>query len=213
VTAHHYLHTAPDPRTRPLAYVVLLGSEPVGCLWFGRPEATRCYVGGLTYGSLADVRAGKACYDRWEILCLSRVWLSPDVQQGGRLCQPGTVPGFTDRTGRWHSSLASAVVRLALGQVNADYLLARPPCFLEEPYHLRVVMSYCDRAKHRGVIYRAAGFRLARVNAAGIETWWTDAVAPLTAEQDRAVRELAAVHPRSVRLRNERRSLFEGVSA
>jgi len=202
VIAGHYLHTAPDPRTRPFCYVVELGSQSwIGCLWFGRPESTRCYRGGLTYGSLDDVEARRAKFDRWEVLNLSRVWLSPEVQPGGRLYSPEHLPGFIDRKGLWRSTLASSLIRKALAQIGADYLLAHPPCFVEQPYAIRAVLSYCDTSLHRGVIYRAAGFSLARTNRAGIETWWTDGVAPLTPCQDRCVRELAETHPRSVRIR------------
>lgn len=208
VRAHHYLRKPPDCRSRSLCYVVQLGGELVGCLYFGRPESTRCYSGGLTYGSLTDVQAGRATYDRWEILNLSRVWLSPDVQPGGQLYTPTILPGFVDRQGVWRSTLASAVITAALGRVGFDYLTAHPPCFVEQPYVIRAVLSYCDTRLHRGTIYRAAGFRLARVNAAGLETWWTDAVAGLTADQDGVIRSLAAEHPRSVRVRNQARSLF-----
>lgn len=95
VAAHHYLRKAPDRRSRPLCYVVRAAQELVGCLFFGRPESTRCFAGGLTYGSIADVAAGRAAFDRWEILNLSRVWLSPDVQPGGRpRPRGGRRPGF-----------------------------------------------------------------------------------------------------------------------
>jgi hypothetical protein len=107
VTHAHYLHRPVDPRTRPLAYLGYLGGERVGCLIFGRPESTRCYQGGLTYGSLADVQAGKAQYSRWEVLSLARVWLSPEVQAGGASYRPDLLPGFVDRRGAWRSTLAS----------------------------------------------------------------------------------------------------------
>lgn len=105
----------------------------------------------------------------------------------------------------WRSSLASDVIRRALARVGFDYLARHPPCFVDEPYRVRAVLSYCDTRLHRGVIYRAAGFELARVNAAGIETWWTAAAAA----EDAAVRGLAASRPRSRRVRESRRTLFD----
>src|SRR5690349_17654027 len=89
VAAHHYLHTPVDSRCAPLAYEVWINADPkiygiIGYLIFGRPEATRCYDGKLTYGSLKDVRSGRAQYDRWEILNLARVWLHPRTQQPGQ---------------------------------------------------------------------------------------------------------------------------------
>lgn len=200
----HYLRKAVDPRSRPLAYVVRLAGERVGCLTFGRTQSTTCFEGELTYGSKADVTSGRARYDRWEILNLARAWLSPDVQQGGALHRPGWVPGFMDRKGTFRSSLASAVLGAALARVAADYLLVYPPCFLDEPWAIRVVLSYCDTRLHKGTVYRAAGFRLSRRNDDGVETWFTTAVAGLSAEQDEAVRRAARRSPRGQRLRAAR---------
>lgn len=211
VAAHHYLRKAPDRRSRPFCYVVRAAQELVGCLFFGRPESTRCFAGGLTYGSIADVASGRAAFDRWEILNLSRVWLSPDVQPGGRLCTPGSpvqLPGFFDRHGIWRPALASFVVRTALARIGFDYLQAHPPCFPDQPFEIRSVLSYCDTRLHRGTIYQASGFNRARKNADGIETWWTPAVAPLTEDQRQSVLQLAEVHPRSLLIRNRERSLF-----
>ena len=208
VTSFHYLHSSPDPRSRPFAYVVHLDAEPVGCLFFGRTQAASCYQGGLTYGSPADVAAGRAAFDRWEVLSLSRVWFSPDVQPGGRLHSAEHLPGFTDRRGLFRSTLASAAIRMALGRVGFDYLAAHPPVFVEQPYEIRACLSYSDTRLHRGTIYRASGFWPARTNGNGIETWWTNNVAGLTAEQDRTIRDLAATCPRSRRVRDERRVLF-----
>jgi hypothetical protein len=205
VTEQHYLHAPVDTRCAPLAYLLQRpqAAQPVGCLIFGRPEATRCYNGGLTYGSQADVASGRAQFDRWEILNLARVWLSPRVQAGGDLS--GTdLPGFWDRRGVWRSSAASWIIQAALERVGYDYLSQRPPVWVDEPYQIRAVLSYCDRSRHRGTIYRAAGFALARTNQRQIETWYTTAVAALTAEQDAQIRRLAERSPRSKRLRTGR---------
>ena len=205
VAAHHYLHTPVDPRCRPFAYVVLLGGAAVGTLIFGRPESTRCYRGGLTFGSQLDVCSGRARFDRWEVLNLVRVWLNPRIQRGGESCNRDTVPGFIDRRGQWCPAVASWSIAAALARVNFDYLAARPPCFIDEPYQIRAVLSYCDTRIHRGTIYRAAGFRLARRNAVGVETWWTEAVAPMTSEQNAAIRRLSNADARADRIRNARR--------
>lgn len=209
VVAHHYLHAPVDPRCSPLAYIVTQAHSGmrVGCLIFGRAEATRCYDGGLTYGSLDDVQAGRATYDRWEVLNLARVWFSPLVQAGGIWCQQGFVPGYTDRHGRWRSTLASWAIAQVLGRIGFDYLAARPPVDCAYPYQIRAVLSYCDTRRHRGTIYRAAGFTRARINNEGIETWYTPAVAALSAEQDAAVQRLAERSPRSQRIRGRRAQL------
>lgn len=214
VSQYHYLRAPVDPRCAPLAYLVVAGflapPRTIGCLIFGRPEATRCYDGGLTYGSLADVQAGRAAYDRWEVLNLARVWLDPRVQPGGSWYDPLFLPGYTDRRGVWRSTLASTVLRAALSRVGYDYLAERPPVDCAYPYQIRAVLSYCDTRLHRGTIYRAAGFQLARTNARGIETWYTPAVAPLSAAQDADIRAKAEAAPRSQRIRARRsqRSLW-----
>jgi hypothetical protein len=220
VTREHYLHAPVDPRCRPLVYLVhyhyasgahaAAGPRCVGLLFFGRPEATRCYDGGLTYGSLGDVQTGRAQYDRWEVLNLARVWFSPIVQPGGlihRLGPDSGLPGYADRRGVWRSTLASSTIRQALDRIGYDYLAARPPVDCQYPYQIRAVLSYCDTRIHRGTIYRAAGFQLARTNKAGIETWWTPAVAPLAEAQDRDIRARAEITPRSQRIRAERMQL------
>lgn len=220
VAREHYLHAPVDPRCTPVAYLLhyhyaygahaAAGPRCIGILIFGRPEATRCYQGGLTYGALADVESGRAQYDRWEILNLARVWLSPLVQPGGGLHQLGPdsgLPGFVDRRGVWRSTLASTAIGLALARIGYDYLAARPPVDCQFPYQIRAVLSYCDTRLHRGTIYRAAGFELARTNTRGIETWYTPAVAPLGEAQDQAIRARAALAPRSQRIRGRRSQL------
>lgn len=207
VTQHHYLHAPVDPRSRPLIYLVRLGlhNDPViGCLMFGRPESTRCYQGALTYGNRVDVAAGRAQFDYWEILNLARVWLDPMVQHGGALYGPAHLPGYTDRRGVWRSTLASDAITLALSRIGYDYLCAYPPVDCAYPYAGRTVLSYCDRRLHRGTIYRAAGFTLARTNERQIETWYTTAVGALSAEQDIDIRHRAELAPRSRRIRAER---------
>lgn len=209
VVAHHYLHKRVDPRSRPFTYTVEAPGRtfPVGCLIFGRPEATRCYDGNLTYGSQADVERERAAFDRWEVLNLARVWFEPSVQPGGAFYDPAHLPGYTDRRGVWRSTLASTAIREALAIVGYDYLRAHPPVDCDYPYQIEAVLSYCDTSLHRGTIYRAAGFTLARRNERGIETWFTQDVCPLDDAEDRHIRDLAETSQRSQRIRAQRAQL------
>jgi hypothetical protein len=211
VEQHHYLHQKVDARCSVFTYVVQVGSQLGGYLMFGRPEATRCYDGALTYGSVDDMTAGRAQHSRWEVLNLARVWLAQDFQQGGHYYGPGHLPGYVDRKGVWRSTLASAAILAALDRIVVDYLDARPPCFLDEPYQLRQVLSYCDTRLHKGTIYKAAGFTLARTNKAGIETW-VKAVRPLTETEDAHIRARALQHPRSQAYRAMRAGAGEQLS-
>lgn len=158
VATHHYLHATVDSRCSALIYLVLMDGERAGCLIFGRPESTRCYQGGLTYGSQEDVKSERAYFDRWEIINLARVWLDPRIQVGGADYVPNA---------------ASCAIGQALRRLPADYLTHFPPCFLDEPWQLQMCLSYCDtrQPSHHGTIYKAAGFWRVRVNDDGIETW------------------------------------------
>lgn len=216
VTEHHYLRASVDPRSRPFVYLVELHHpqilpQRIGTLIFGRPESTRCYQGKLTYGSLSDAAAGRAQFDRWEVLNLARVWLSPIVQAGGQWHRPSLLPGYVDRRGLWRSTLASTVITEALARVGYDYLSAHPPVDCAYPYAIRAVLSYCDRRLHKGTIYRAAGFELARTNERNIETWYTPAVAPLSSAQDADIRRRSEVSHRSQRIRARRAQLELGL--
>lgn len=220
VTAHHYLHAPVDARCSVEGYAIHLADPGhfgvggrVGLLLVGRPEATRCYP---WYGSVADVAAGRAACTRWEVLNLARVWIDPRYQRGGAYYY--ATPGFTDRTGVFRSTLASDALRLLVARVGADYLTRRPPCFLDEPYQLRWLLSYCQPAEgrrwgayarpHRGTIYRAAGWECHRTNRAGLQTWRT-AVPPLTPTEDAAIRRLATYCPRSVTYRARRAATLD----
>lgn len=157
VSAHHYLHAPVDSRCSVLGYIVTDNGERAGCLLFGRPESTRCYQGDLTYGSQADVCSGRARFDRWEIVNLARVWLTPDSQGPG-----GWGTGW----------LATWAIGQALKRVVVEYLHEYPPCYIDEPWRLRACLSYCDTRIHSGTVYKAAGFKLARTNERGIQTWY-----------------------------------------
>lgn len=203
VMQHHYLRSAPDTRTSFETFAILLNNLRVGVLMFGRPEATRC---ADWYGSVEDIHARRCEVTRWQVLNLSRVWISPNYQRGGVYCRHGSVPGFIDRHGQFQSTLATSALALAIRYAPFEYLCQRPPCFLDEPYEIRWVLSYCNTDLHRGAIYRAAGFELYRTNKSGIQTWRIR-VAPLTEERDRQIRDISACHPRSIKYRAERSQL------
>lgn len=214
VTEHHYLHRPVDARCSVEGYEIeLTGYGFAGYLLFGRPEATRCQD---WYGSVEDAKVGRCEVTRWQVLNLARVWIAPEFQPGGahweywgehRGCY---IPGFTDRKGRFRSTLASDVLKLAIKQIGFDYLVRRPPCFLEEPYQNRWLLSYCDTSKHKGTIYQAAGFELYRTNDRGIQTWRIR-LPQLTAAQDAKIREAARVNPRSQRYRAQRAQMELGI--
>jgi hypothetical protein len=206
VKRHHYLRTPVDSRCSVEAYLINLQidgekySRVVGCLIFGRPEATKC---GDWYGSVEDVAKERCQHTRWEVLNLARVWLDPQVQKGGVLCSPDHLPGFVDRHGDWRPTLASHALRLAAQTIGYEYLLRCSPCFLEEPYQIRYLLSYCDTRLHRGTIYKMAGWQFYRTNERGLQTWRV-ALPPLTPERGMEVRKRSKDSPRSRRYRARR---------
>ena len=189
VTEHHYLHAPVDSRCSPYAYIVWLGDRRVGCIIYGRPQATSCYQGKLTYGSTQDVLEHRSRFDRWEILNMARVWLDPVIQKGGENHIPRA---------------ASFAIRETLKRVGYDYLQAHPPVDCTFPYQIRCVLSYCDTRIHTGWIYMVSRFKLARTNEDGIQTWMK-LVPGLNPEEDMHIRRLSEQSPRSKRIRSQRR--------
>lgn len=204
VWRRHYLHAGVDPRCSPVGYAVRLGAlGRVGLLIVGRPEATRCYP---WYGSVGDVTTGRCAVTRWQVLNLSRVWFCPSVQPGGDYHHPRHLPGFIDRRGVFRSTLASAAIRLLTRRVGVEYLLRRPPVYLDEPYEVRWLLSYCDPEYHRGALYQASRFGLYRTNRRGLQTWRRQ-LPRLTRNQHAAIVRASAASPRARRFRAARASV------
>lgn len=185
VVAHHYLHSPVDARCSPAAHIVLLDDQRVGCLIFGRPESTKC---NGWYGSIEDVHNDKCYLTRWQVLNLARVWLDPVIQLGGAHYIPNA---------------ATMVIAQSLRKIVVDYLIQRPPVWMQEPYTIYEVLSYCDTSKHKGTIYKAANFQLRRENARGIQTYAIP-VRRLTHAEHAAIAEQSRLSPRSRQLRAER---------
>lgn len=209
VTQYHYLHRPVDARCSVEGYVAAVQADEgpdyrfAGALLVGRPEATRC---GAWYGGVEDVRTGRCEVTRWQVLNLARVFFNPEFQPGGEWHNPERCLGFVDRRGVFRSTLVSMAIGMLAQRVGVEYLLRRPPCFLDEPYEVRWLMSYCDTRIHKGTIYKAAGFELYRTNDEGIQTWRLR-LPELSKDQDNQVREAARVSNRSQAYRAKRDQL------
>ncbi len=203
VAEFHYLHCMPDTRTSYEVFLPILNGEQVGVLVFGRPEATRCRD---WYGSVEDAKSKRCEVTRWQVLNLARVLIYPEWQRGGKYCNAKHVPGFHDRSGIWRSALASKILNAAVSHVGFEYLCQRPPCFLDEPYELRWLLSYCNTSLHKGTIYGAAGWELYSTNANGIQTW-RKLLPVLTVSERRQVVTISEAHPRSKQYRARRSQL------
>jgi len=174
----------------------MLQDDPIGCLIFGRPESTR--VNGW-YGSVEDIATGKCYLSRWQILNLARVWLHPSIQHDGA---------------NYIANAATWVVAQSLRRVVYDYLIEKPPVWMQEPYEIREVLSYCDTRIHQGTLYKASNFHLVRTNAKGIETY-ARPVRHLTHAERAQIARRSQEDKRCQKLRAQRAqlSLFEEETA
>jgi hypothetical protein len=177
VTRFHYLKKPVDVRCSIQGYIIFLDLCRVGCLLFGRPESVRCTG---WYGGVEDVLSGTCRITRWQILNLARVWLDPMIQRGGEHYIPNA---------------ATQVIAQALQCIPYDYLRARPPVFLDEPYEITECLSYCDTRIHRGTLYKAANFHLVRENSKGIQTY-SRPLRRLTHAEKRDITRVAYQSPR-----------------
>lgn len=200
VRLEHYLSTRVATICSVQGYAVSVAGERAGVLLFGRPQCQRCLP---WYGSVADVRTGRCTESRWSILNLARIYFLPAYQRGGAFCSPDYLPGFVDRKGIWHSTLASTAIALALDRIVVEYLMVRPPCFLDEPYAVSWCLSYSDPVRHRGTLYEACGFERYRANARGLVTW-RKRLRPLTPGEDEEIRLCSRYSARSRKYRAAR---------
>jgi len=202
ITKFHYLHKMPDARTSYEIYAIYLNGMvgEAGWLVFGRPQCT-FYRGW--FGSVEDVQTGVCECTRWQVLNLARVWIHPKLQTGGEFCEEGRVPGFRDRKGEWRSTVASVAIKAAMEVVRVDYLVRRPPVFLDEPYELRWLLSYCDTKVHKGTIYQASGFEAFAINDDLTQTWRIP-LRPLNWVEDLKIGHAAERDPRGIKMRAER---------
>lgn len=154
VREHHYLHQPVHPRARPWTYILTaglnVGIERLGLIMISIPHATRC-KGWWGYPGLPT---------HWQVVDLCRIWLSPRIQAGGDLCRPNQVPGFFDRKGVWRPTVASWAIEQVLDRIQVDWVSLWPPVYPNQPYHVRLVISYQDPVYHdKGTIYRATAAR------------------------------------------------------
>ncbi len=157
VETYHYLHQRVDNRARPMIYVISYQRQRLGLIMAGIPHATKC-GGWWGYPGLPT---------QWQVLDLCRIWLNQQIQPGGALARPGIVPGIFDRKGKFQPTAASWAIGEVLARIGRDRIALWPPVYIEQPYHIRLVISYHDPQYHTGAIYRYAGAEPVYTNDAG----------------------------------------------
>jgi hypothetical protein len=137
---YHYLHRWPDARSLPFGYYLQIGDNYIaddgkllGMVVFKKPQHHQ-QRGLFGYQGLPT---------DWQVLDLARVWVHPSLQR---------------KEGDHALCIFSQMVGRAIRRVQADWLTHHPPRFPDLPYHIEVIISYCDLAHHDGKAYRASGF-------------------------------------------------------
>lgn len=132
----HYLHRWPDPRSLPFGYALQVDGQLrapdgrlLGLLVMKKPQ--HHHQRGL-FGWPGLPTA-------WQVLDLTRVWIHPDLQQPG-------------------ANVFSQMVGRMFRCVQADWLEHHPPRYPDLPYHITLIISYCELEHHDGTAYRASGF-------------------------------------------------------
>lgn len=133
-TEHHYMHRPVHDRASPFGWAIEFDgsltrsdNKPAGFIVFASVHYTRL-AGEFGYPGLPT---------KWQVLCLSRLWLHDDLPRNSETC----------------------VIAKALKMVQERWLEVHPPRYIDEPYHVLKVISYADTRYHQGTIYRAANFR------------------------------------------------------
>lgn len=155
-TELHYMHRPIHAKSVPFGWAVSINGE--GERPDGRPAGFIIFA-TIHYTKLGGEFGYPGLPTKWQVLSLARLWLHPDYQRGGVLYDPEILPGFVDRRGEFRSTLATSVIDMALGKVQARWLQVHPPRFPDQPYHILKIISYSDTRFHTGKIYRAGKFR------------------------------------------------------
>jgi hypothetical protein len=141
VERDHYLHRWPDPRSLPFGYCLALNGQmhapdgrPYGLAVMKKPQHHR----------QQELFGYPWLPTSWQVLDLARVWVHPTLQT--RLPNGHARCIFTQMVSR------------VLKRVQRDWLVHHPPMYPEQPYHILLVISYCEREHHDGTSYRAANF-------------------------------------------------------
>lgn len=139
---HHYLHRPVHQRSSPFGYMVKFDGLTV------MPDGLPC--GFIIFASIHFTKQRNLFgYDglptKWQVLSLARLWLHDELPRNSEtvVISKAIQPKGLERISR----------------VGMDWLRTHPPRFPEEPYHVRLIVSYADNTVgHEGTIYKAANF-------------------------------------------------------
>lgn len=139
---YHYLHRPVHRRSCPFGYQVSFDDSPY------MPDGSPC--GFAVFASIHFTKHRNLFgYDglptKWQVLSLSRMWLHDDLPRNSETAVIGKL-------------LAPKGLE-NISPIGRDWLVVHPPRFPEQPYHIRLVVSYADTHEgHEGTIYKASNF-------------------------------------------------------
>jgi hypothetical protein len=158
VVRDHYLHRWPDPRALPFGYALEVDGQRhmpdgriCGLVVMKKPQHHR-HRGLFGYPDLPT---------EWQVLDLARVWIHPWLQDDPSETHHEEVPYCINRHGQLvpkRGNVFSQMVSKVLHRVQWDWLRHHPPVYPDLPYHIVLIISYCELAHHDGTAYRASGF-------------------------------------------------------
>lgn len=161
----HYLKRWPHPLSLPFAYRLRVNDarmapdgRPWGIVVMKKPQHGK-------HSGLFGMDGLPTC---WQVLDLARVWVHPSLQKtpvsderGGWTCGGPSAWIGTNRKGErvtMSPNAFSRMVGMVLRRVQRDWIDHHPPVFPDLPYHIELIISYCDLGHHDGTGYRASGF-------------------------------------------------------
>lgn len=133
-TAHHYMHRPVHQRSSPFGWGVTFDGNL--CQPDGAPSGFIIFA-SIHYTRLTGEFGYGSLPTKWQVLSLARLWLHDNLPRNSE----------------------TVVIAKSLKLVQRQWLEVHPPRYLNEPYHIRKIISYADTKFHTGTIYRAANFR------------------------------------------------------
>jgi hypothetical protein len=131
---HHYMHQRVHQKASPFGWGVTFDGQ----LYQpdGKPSGFIVFA-SVHFTKLKGEFGYEGLPTKWQVLLLSRLWLHDNLPHNSETC----------------------VIAKALKMVQRRWIEVHPPRFPAEPYHIRKVISYADKTKFHGTIYKASNFR------------------------------------------------------
>ena len=152
VIKYHYLHKWPDPRSLPFAYRIEINGQRFAA--DGRLNGL-LVLKKLQHHKQHNLFGYDGLPTAWQVLDLARVWIHPQWQ--GRQSNGHALAVFSRAVSQLWQPVGKPDQRLR--RLQRDWLRHHPPVYPELPYHILILVSYCQLDHHDGTGYRASGLQ------------------------------------------------------